>query len=231
MPWTKMEELKIKKYPKIRSLFKRDNQFKFTEQYTSASLQEFSEKNFKWSCYEKIDGMNMRVYCNYERNEFKYFGRTDSADIPEHLKPELEKIVESVKKNKEAVKQALQASIFVLFGEGFGHKIQKGGLYLGDKTACHAFDSYAYIVTKENQYKGFWLDSKKLDELLKILQVEKVPSFGQMTVHSAVEMVKNGFSSKYGTAKAEGLILKTDFPVFDSFGERLIFKVKSKDFS
>ena len=226
-----MEELKVKKYPKIRSLFKRDNQFKFTENYTSTSLQEFSEKNFKWSCYEKIDGMNMRIYCNYEREEFKYFGRTDSADIPEHLKPELDKIIESAKKNKEEIKQTLQFNIFVLFGEGFGHKIQKGGLYLGKETACHAFDGYAYIVTKENQYKGFWLDEKKLDALLKILKVEKVPSFGHITTGSAVEMVKKGFASKYGTAKAEGLILKTDFPVFDSFGERLIFKVKTKDFS
>ena len=98
-------------------------------------------------------------------------------------------------------------------------------------STTHVFDSYAYIVTKENQYKGFWLDKTKLDELLKILQVEKVPSLEPMTTESAVAMVKNGFPSKYGTAKAEGLILKTDFPIFDSFGERFIFKVKTKDFS
>ena len=134
--------------------------------------------------------MNIRIYCNYEREEFKYFGRTDSADIPEHLKPELDKIIESAKKNKEEITKTLQTNIFVLFGEGFGHKIQKGGLYLGKNTACHVFDSYAYIVTKENRYKGFWMDEQKLDALLKILQIEKAPFFGQMTTDETVEMVK-----------------------------------------
>ena len=226
-----MEEIKVKKYPKIRSLFKRDDHFKFTDQYISASLQEFSEQKFQWSCYEKIDGTNIRIYCNYETNEFKYLGRTDKADMPTHLTPELDKMIESVKSNKEAIKQALQSNIFVLFGEGFGHKIQKGGLYLGKDTACHIFDSYIYYVTKEGHYKGFWLDEKRLDEILNILQLEKVPFIGHKTTAEAVEMAKKGFDSKYGTAKSEGLILKTHFPVFDSFGNRLIFKVKTKDFA
>ena len=223
------EELKIKTYPKIRSLFKRDKDFKFTERFVSSSLKEFSEGHFKWSGYEKIDGMNIRIYCNYETNIFKYFGRTEKAELPAHLVEELDGIVSSIKENKEAIVEAMGFNIFVLFGEGFGHKIQKGGLYLGDKVACNMFDCYAYIVRAE-QYKGFWLDEEKLTELLEILKLQKPPSLGKISTAEAVEKVKKGFSSQYGTAPAEGLILKTDFPVFDSFGERMIFKVKTKDF-
>ena len=42
-------------------------------------------------------------------------------------------------------------STFILYGEGFGYKIQKGGLYLGKEVAFNLFDCYAFIPSK----KGF----------------------------------------------------------------------------
>ena len=211
------------KYPKIKSLFKRGEGFKFTGEFVSEFLSDFTD--FRWVCQEKLDGMNIRIICDYENKDFKYFGRTDNAQIPEHLQPELNKIIERVKEinTSEAFPNI---STFILYGEGFGHKIQKGGLYLGDKVAFNLFDCYAFIPSK----KGFWLEAPRLAQLVELFKINLVPAWDAMTISEASDLVKAGFQSKYGTAKAEGLVLKTRFPLFDSFGERLIFKLKTKDF-
>ena len=213
------------KYPKIKSLFKRGDDFKFTEQLVSEFLSDF--KDFYWVCLEKLDGMNIRIFCDYEKQEFKYFGRTDAAHIPEHLKPALDRVVSAAKENADSIKQAFAGiDKFILYGEGFGHKIQSGGLYLGENTDFNLFDCYSILPSE----KGFWMDELKIQQLAGLLKTNTAPSFESMTVSEAVSMVKSGFSSKHGTARAEGLILKTRFPLFDSFGERLIFKLKTKDF-
>ena len=54
------------KYPKIRSLFKRGKGFKFTEEFVSESLADF--KDFRWVCQEKLDGMNIRIICDYVKS-------------------------------------------------------------------------------------------------------------------------------------------------------------------
>ena len=213
------------KYPKIRSLFKRGEDFKFTEQFVSEFLSEF--KDFRWVCLEKLDGMNIRIFCDYEKGEFKYFGRTDAAFIPEHLKPVLNRIVETAKENADDIKQTFPGiDKFILYGEGFGHKIQSGGLYLGKNTDFNLFDCYSILPSE----KGFWMDELKIKQLASLLKTNPVPAFESMTVSEAVSLVKSGFPSKHGTARAEGLVLKTRFPLFDSFGDRLLFKLKTKDF-
>ena len=211
------------KYPKIKSLFKRGEDFKFTGEFVSEFLTDF--KDFRWVCQEKLDGMNIRIIFDYENKDFKYFGRTDNAQIPEHLQLELNKIIETAKETN--VSEAFPSiSKFILYGEGFGHKIQKGGLYLGDQVAFNLFDCYAFIPSK----KSFWLEAPRLARLVELFKIDLVPEWGAMTISEASDLVKTGFQSKHGTAKAEGLILRTHFPLFDSFGERLIFKLKTKDF-
>ena len=59
----------------MKSLFKRSENFKFTKEFVSGFLDDF--KTFYWFCQEKLDGMNIRIVCDYENGEFKYFGRTD----------------------------------------------------------------------------------------------------------------------------------------------------------
>ena len=88
------------------------------------------------------------------------------------------------------------------------------------------FDCRAFLPSK----KGFWMDEPRLSRLSSLIKTDPVPVLDPMTFSEAAEMVKAGFQSKHGTARAEGLILKTKYPLFDSFGERLIFKLKTKDF-
>ena len=212
------------KYPKIRSLFRRGENFKFTGEFVSEFLHEFED--FRWICQEKLDGMNIRIVCDYENRDFKSFGRTDNAHIPEHLKPVLSQITERAKGSENICKTFPGIRKFILYGEGFGHKIQSGGLYLGKEVAFNLFDCYAVIPSG----KGFWMDEPKLSRLGELLKIDSVPALELMILSEAAARVKAGFPSKHGTARAEGLILKTKFPLFDSFGERLIFKLKTKDF-
>ena len=212
------------KYPKIKSLFKRDKEFKFTETFVSACLADF--KSFRWFCQEKLDGMNIRFFCDYENQDFKYLGRTDRADIPKHLQETLNPISMRIKE-KDISEILPKTRKFILYGEGFGYKIQKvGGLYLGKEIAFNLFDCYVFMP----EGKSFWLEQSLLVQLAKFLDLTLAPEQEDMTMATAIEKVKRGFSSKYGTAQAEGLILKTRWPLFDSFGNRLIFKLKTKDF-
>ena len=210
-------------YPKIKSLFKRDKEFKFTNTFVSPCLADF--KDFRWFCQEKLDGMNIRFFCNYENKDFKYFGRTDKADIPNHLQETLNPIITKIKETNTC-EILPKTQKFILYGEGFGHKIQKGGLYLGKETAFNLFDCYVFIP----EGRGFWLEQPLLVQLANLLNLTLAPEREDMTIAEAIEKVRAGFQSKYGTAQSEGLILRTRYPLFDSFGNRLIFKLKTKDF-
>ena len=54
-----------------------------------------------------------------------------------------------------------------------------------------------------------------------------------MSISEAEEYVRNGFISQIAedpTFEAEGLVLKTDLGLLDRSGQRLITKIKTRDF-
>ena len=61
-----------------------------------------------------------------------------------------------------------------------------------------------------------------------------VPIIGYMTLNEAIEFVKNGYKSTIAENKnydAEGLVLKTKDGLLDRSGNRIITKIKTKDFA
>ena len=62
------------------------------------------------------------------------------------------------------------------------------------------------------------------------LQLQIVPIIFKGTLEEGIEMVKNGFISRFGNFTAEGLVMKPDVQMFSRKGERIITKVKHKDF-
>ena len=211
------------KYPKIKSVFKRGEDFKFTKEWTSQVLSELQD--FKWHCSEKLDGINIRIVCDLEKNSFQFFGRSDKAIIPQPLELVLSRTIHNIKNNLSAF-SSTHSKQLVLFGEGFGNNIRKGGLYLGKNVDLNVFDCYAFI----SEEKGFWLNTEHLKELAGALKIKMTPELSPMNIREASEFVKKGFKSQHGTAIAEGLVLKSRYPLYDTFGERLIFKMKTKDF-
>lgn len=109
----------------------------------------------------------------------------------------------------------------VLYGEGYGAGIQKGGTYRPDKS----FILFDVMVDGK-----WWLDRESTYDIAAKLGVDVVPYLGRMTLDQIVEHVRSPFYSKLGTAVAEGIVARPIEPLFDRKGERIIIKLKTKDF-
>lgn len=202
-------------YHKIETLFERDEKtFKVIPSKIKNPV--FSLIN-EWEFTEKIDGTNIRVIYEGDK-EILYGGRTEKADLPQG-------IIDYLKENVCPVKmyELFGDKKVILFGEGYGAKIQSGGGY----SPTQKFIVFDILVADR-----FWLKHGNIEDICQKLGLDVVPSIGRMTLDEAVEMVKKGFKSKIGdgSVDSEGLIGRTPFPLFDGQGKRLICKIKTKDF-
>ena len=110
-----------------------------------------------------------------------------------------------------------------LYGEGYGAHIQKrGGDYIADGVSFILFDV---------RYGDLWLRREDVDDIANILSVGVVPIVGQGTLRDAISQVEQGFESEFGTAQAEGLVMRSPIDLFNRRGQRVICKVKHKDFA
>lgn len=216
------------KYPKINTLFKRDaNNIIIPSQWT---LPEFEYlKDVKFECTEKIDGTNIRVEVNRENGDiFMLFsGRTDDAVIPSFLLKKLNELF-SVEKLTEVFVPFFEENEdfhITLFGEGYGNKIQgDGNKYLSKDVNFILFDI---------NVNGMWLKRETVVDIAYKLHISVVPLIGNMTIVEAIKYVKKGFVSPTAEDRnfiAEGLILKTPYGLLDRRGNRIILKIKYKDF-
>ena len=125
--------------------------------------------------------------------------------------------------------QAMQAALWidgpqnvVLYGEGYGPGIQKGGgLYRSDK---------AFILFDVLAGDKWWLERESVSDIATKLGIDTVPYLGRMTLDEIVQLVRSPFPSKLGTAMAEGIVARPIETLFDRRGERVIIKLKTKDF-
>ena len=119
----------MKEYHKIETLFNRDEKTKKLIQgsYRNETF-EYLKDNI-WQFTEKVDGTNIRIYWDGHRVQFG--GRTDNAQIPSHLINRLNDLF-SGETNEQLFEQKFGECEVELFGEGYGIKIQNGGLYRDD---------------------------------------------------------------------------------------------------
>jgi ATP-dependent RNA circularization protein (DNA/RNA ligase family) len=175
----------------------------------------------EWDVTEKIDGTNIRVMLS-AAGEVSFGGRTDAAQIPADL---IQHLIRTFQ--QDAMKTALwlnpdEPVDAVLYGEGYGPGIQKGGgLYRADK----AFILYDVLISGQ-----WWLNREAVDEIAGKLGIETVPYIGRMTLEQIVETVREPFASKLGTAQAEGVVARPIETLFDKRMKRIIIKLKTKDF-
>src|ERR1700759_4606769 len=110
-------------YHKIQSIFKRDMNDKRKRLIEGQwSLPEFEYlANNVWIFTEKVDGTNIRVI--FKEGKIEFGGGTADAQIPAQLVGRLnERFLPLVDKLREQFDGGI-----VLYGEGYGAKIQKGG--------------------------------------------------------------------------------------------------------
>ncbi len=210
----------MSEYHKIQSVFKRDpeNRHKtFLEgQYTTEAFEYL--KDCQWEFTEKVDGMNIRV--THDGVSRRFGGKSENAQIPAPLIERLEELFPN-EKLEEVFKDLSGDAIAVLYGEGYGGKIQKAGSTYGPEQRFVLFDV---------KVGDFWLRTNDVLDVAFKLDLQCVPLFRQGTLPEMVEMCREGFDSKWGDFPAEGIVARPLTPLVDRRGHRVITKCKLKDF-
>jgi len=203
----------MKEYPKIQSIYKRDEKtHKFIESEWSLPEFEYLQYNL-WLFTEKIDGTNIRVLWDGEKIEFK--GRTDNAQIYAPLIKTLYETFE-ITTLREVFDQPA-----CLYGEGYGAKIQKGG---GNYRSDVGFILFDVLIDR------WWLKRDAIEGIAEKFNIPVVPIIGEGTLNDAIRYIKEGITSTFGDFRAEGLVLKPKTELFARNGQRIITKIKHKDF-
>lgn len=208
------------KYHKIQSVFKRDDRGKLLE-------DEFSCPEFKyllecpWQGTEKVDGMNIRVSVrsNDKRRRPVFGGRTDRAQIPTKLVNSLHTLFPSADK----LVDVMDSTDFVLFGEGYGAGIQRGGGEYSEDQSFILFDVYC---------EGIFLRRVDVWDVASKLGIQFVPVVGDgnMSLTEWVSLIKGKrLLSELRLTPPEGVVLRPAVEMQTRLGERIIAKLKFKD--
>jgi hypothetical protein len=209
------------KYPKIDTVWKRDENNKFKIIEGDFSKPEFDNIK-KWLITEKIDGTNIRV--SYERSTVTFDGRTDDAQISAHLYKALQELftVELLASAFIETPDSQPPGRVVLYGEGYGAKINNGGLYRDD-TGFILFDVWI---------DGWWLDRENVEDVAKKLNIPVVPTRGTMSLDEAVALVKTNPMSEISNKPrvAEGIVARSYPLMLFRDGRPIMWKLKVKDY-
>lgn len=207
-------------YTKIEIPFDRDMEGskKLIEGKWRNETIEFLKDN-QWICTEKIDGTNIGIV--WDGHRVTYQGRTENAQIPAHLLNEL-LVMFGGDVNEELFEQKFGEMKVILFGEGYGPKIQKGELYRSD---CSFILFDVYIPEQD-----LWMTRESVEDIAKAFGIEVVPIIFTGTLEEAIRYVKTKPKSTIGTANMEGLVCRPAVEVKDRRNRRVIVKVKVKDF-
>lgn len=211
----------MNEYTKIETIFERDMEGtkKLIEGKFRNETVEFLKDN-QWICTEKIDGTNIGIV--WDGHKVSYQGRTERAQIPAHL---MNKLIEMFggETNEELFEQKFGETQVILFGEGYGAKIQKGGGNYRSDVSFILFDAY---LPKQN----LWLKRDALEDIARTFGIDVVPVVLTGTLHEAVDFVKQKPKSTIGVTDMEGLVCKPVVDMLDHMGRRVIVKVKVRDF-
>ena len=206
-------------YNKIETLYKRD--MEGTKQLLEGEFRnptvEFLKDNV-WQFTEKVDGTNIRVY--WDGHTVTFGGRTERAQIPVHL---LDHLLATFKTNEaeQIFEEKFGETPVILFGEGYGPKIQKGGGLYRDTVSFILFDVYI-AGNYQNRYT--------IEDVAKAFGIDVVPIIFEGTIQEGVDFVKTNPNSTMGTAKMEGLVGRPKLELRDRCGKRVIVKIKCEDF-
>ena len=204
----------MREYQKINTIFKRDMENKKKLLKGQWSTPEFEYlKDAKWEFTEKVDGTNIRVYL--AESTIAFGGRTNKADIPPALVNSLSKRFNSKFLTKVDTKQPI-----TLYGEGYGPKIQQGEKYRSNPE----------FVLFDVKIGDWWLEPEKVREFADSLDIHVVPVVGYGTLYDACTIVQRELLSRWGNFEAEGIVARPVVQLFDRYGERIIAKIKARDF-
>ena len=210
-------------YHKIQTVFKRDpatrHKTLLEGQY---SIPEFEYlKDNMWVFTEKVDGTNIRIM--WDGKEISYGGKTDRADLHKDLVARLHDLFDNETSYFEEmfVNTTNDPTQVCLYGEGYGAGIQKGG---GN------YQEYKDFVLFDVKVGDLWLERKNVLEISANLGISIVPVIATGTLDDMVSMTRAGFKSQWGDFEAEGIVARPSTEMRTRRGDRVITKIKCKDF-
>ena len=229
-------------YPKIETVYVRDP----TGRVDTARLR-MPEVDLirRWLVMEKIDGTNIRIVVrpggisagivaagDSIPTDVEFLGRTDKAQTPKFLLNRLAEMF-PVDRLDAAIQQDVDTVI--LFGEGYGARIQKGGgNYRPDDVSFRLFD-IAVDALGDGDY--WWLEWEAVENIAEELGIKTVPVLlRDATLAEAVDAVLTPSVTAYEDARRlgyvqEGIVARTVPQLFTRRHQRLIWKLKNKDFA
>lgn len=205
-------------YVKIPNIYRREeygNNKLIEGEYATPELEFLA--NVPWVWTEKVDGTNIRV--QWDGHSVTFGGRTDKAQIPAHLVNKLNELFGGTNK-EEIFEQKFGESEVILFGEGFGEKIQKGGGLYGP------VDFILFDVMIGNM----WLKREDVEDIAATFGIKVVPIVNTGTLPEAVEFIRQHPKSRLRETEMEGIVCRPLYELRDRRGNRLIVKVKCRDF-
>lgn len=206
-------------YNKIDTVFERDinGTKKLIPGQFRNPVVEFLQNN-QWVWTEKIDGTNIRVHWDGHKVEFG--GRTERAQIPAPLVNYLNETFGG-EINEELFEQKFGENDVILFGEGYGPGIQKGGAYRPDVS----------FILFDVMVGDIYLERHNVEDIATTFDIDVVPIVGQGTIDEAVKFVLSKPKSTIGTADMEGVVARPLVEMKDRMGRRVITKIKVCDFN
>ena len=210
----------MKQYHKIETLFERDEQTKklIVGKYRNSTVEFL--RNCDWQFTEKVDGTNIRVHWDGHKVEFG--GRTEKAQIPAHLLQKLNELFGGYE-NEQMFEQRFGERDVILFGEGYGVKIQNGSEYRDDVD----------FILFDVMISGYYQPRILVENTASYFNIQCVPILLEGTINDGIEFVKNNrksFIAKNG-AELEGLVGRPKMEINDRAGNRVIVKIKYRDFA
>ena len=209
-------------YPKIETLYDRNEK---THKVIPSQLRLPEFGNIKsWRVTEKIDGTNVRISFT-PPGKIIFSGRTDNAQMPVKLLDHLLQVFTVDKLS--AVFQEAETEV-MLFGEGYGEKIQNGGNY----RAGISFRLFDVLIG------GWWLEPDSLVVIAGGLGIETVPYVAQIgslpeTRDDLLGIIQSSHVAtleKGQEYQAEGIVARTYPLLLTRSGKRLMWKLKFRDF-
>ena len=209
----------MKEYNKIETIYERDvnGTKKLIEGKFRNETVEYLANN-EWEFTEKIDGTNIRIY--WDGHKITFGGRTDRASIPAHLVNKLTELFLN-EETEQLFEQKFGATEVILFGEGYGVKIQACG---GDYRPDVGFILFDVLIA------GNYQSRESVEDIAKAFNLEVVPIVLRGTIQQAVDFIKTNPNSTIGKAKMEGVVGRPKVELQDRCGKRLIVKIKCRDF-
>lgn len=200
-------------YVKINTIWKRDERGHIIPgDYSTDELAFLADCRWEWT--EKVDGTNVRVGWNGSGVEFG--GRTANAQMPTPLVATLR----SLFSDTAPFAEAFGAGPAVLYGEGYGARIQDGGKYAPE----------ASFVLFDVRVSKWWLRRDDVLDVAARFGLRVVPIVGAGSLTWASDLASKGITSTWGDFPAEGLVGRPAVELLDRAGHRVMAKIKTRDF-